>query len=174
DVMFRFFPLLKEQGETRALKGLLLLCLGICLASGLIIYCAVVILSPWLADRFYPNLNLSSLLRIYGCTILFSSFSGVYEPVLRIHDRFTAIVAPQVLGSLVTLALLCIYFATKSGVGGSPNGAYNVETVVAACALGALIQSVFPFIKALRLVRPILSGTRVNDAMRVLAGHRRE
>jgi O-antigen/teichoic acid export membrane protein len=173
DVMFRFFPLLKEKGETRALKGLLLLCLGICLASGLFIYGAVVILSPWLADRFYPSLNLSSLLRIYGCTILFSSFSGVYEPVLRVHDRFTAIVAPQVLGSLVTLALLCLYFAMRSGVAASPNGAYNVEIVVAAFALGALIQSVFPFIKALRLVRPVLSGASVNEAMRALAGYRR-
>src|SRR5947207_1607734 len=46
DVMFRFFPPLKEQKDAGALKGLLLLCLGICLASGLLIYGGVVILSP--------------------------------------------------------------------------------------------------------------------------------
>lgn len=173
DVMFRFFPLLKEQGETRALKGLLLLCFGICLASGVIIYSAVIILSPWLADRFYPNLELAPLLRIYGGTILLSSFSGIYEPVLRVHDRFTAIVAPQVLGSVVTLALLCIYFAMKFGAGVPTNGVYSLETVVAAFAFGALIQSGIPFVKALRLVRPVLSGVKIKEAMRVLAGQRR-
>src|SRR5947208_10037276 len=89
DVMFRFFPPLKEQGATLALKGLLVLCLGICLASGLLIYGIVFITSPRLADRFYPNLGLTPLFRIYGCTILLTSLSGVYEPILRIHDRFS-------------------------------------------------------------------------------------
>jgi O-antigen/teichoic acid export membrane protein len=173
DVMFRFFPLLNERGEKHALKGLLLLCLGICLASGLIIYGAVVILSPWLADRFYPGLEMTPLFRIYGCTILFSSFGGVYEPVLRVHDRFNAIVAPQILGSLVTLILLCIYFATRSGPGISANGGYSVGIVVAAFAVGALIQSVIPLIKALRLVKPFLSGAKFKEAMQTLAEHRR-
>jgi len=173
DVMFRFFPALREQADKRALKGLLVLCLGICLASGLIIYGGVVILSPWLANRFYPNLELAPLFRIYGYTILFSSFSGVYEPVLRLHDRFTAIVAPQVLGSLVTLALLGIYFATRSGTGVSSTEGQSITAVVAAFAVGAFIQSAVPMIKALRLVRPFLSGVSIREGVQALAAHSR-
>src|SRR5436305_6528398 len=63
DALFRFFPPLKERGATLALKGLLVLCLGICLASGLLIYGIVFITSPRLADRFYPNLGLTPLFR---------------------------------------------------------------------------------------------------------------
>lgn len=174
DVMFRFFLPLKEQGDARALKGLLLLCLGICLASGLVIYGGVVVLSPWLADRLYPNLGLTPLFNIYGCTVLVSAFSGVYEPILRVHDRFTSIVAPQVLGSLVTFVILCVYFATNLATGFSTNEGYSLKAIVAAFAVGALVQSVPPFVKALRLVRPVLLGVKAKEAMQALAAYRRD
>lgn len=171
DVMFRFFPPLKEQKDARALKGLLLLCLGISLASGLLIYGGVVVLSPWLTDRIYPNLGLAPLFKIYGCTVLVSAFSGVYEPILRIHDRFTAIVVPQVLGSLVILTLLSAYFATNFTAGAGGN---NLKAIVAAFAVGALVQSVPPLVQALRLVRRFLLGVKVTEAAQALRSHRRE
>ena len=174
DVMFRFFLPLKEQKDARSLKGLLLLCLGICLASGLLIYGGVVLLSPLLADRLYPNLGLAPLFNIYGCTIVFSTFSGVYEPILRVHDRFTSIVAPQVLGSLVTLAILCVYFATNLATDFSTSHGYNLKVIVSAFAIGALVQSVPPFVQALRLVSPLLSGVKAKDAVQALSGYRRE
>lgn len=174
DVMFRFFPPLKEQKDARALKGLLLFCLGISLASGLVIYGGVVVLSPWLADRLYPNLGLAPLFNIYGCTVLVSAFSGVYEPILRVHDRFTSIVAPQVLGSLITLAILCVYFATNLAPGSSTTVGYNLKAIVTAYAVGALVQSVPPLVQALRLVRPFLSGAKVKEAVQALAGYRRD
>src|SRR5205814_5560708 len=96
DVMFRFFQPLSEQRDDRTLKRLLLICLGISMASGLLIFSFVFILSPWLADRLYPGLALAPLFEIYACTVLVSAFSGFYEPILRIHDRFTSIVVPQV------------------------------------------------------------------------------
>ena len=165
DALFRFFPPLKERGASLSLKGLLVLCLGICLASGLLIYGIVFITSPRLADRFYPNLGLTPLFRIYGCTILLTSLSGVYEPILRIHDRFSSIIVPQILGSLVTLVFLCIYFLSKP--------AYNLEAVVVVFAVGALIQSVPPLTKSLRLVRPFLSGVGLGESLRALKEHRR-
>jgi O-antigen/teichoic acid export membrane protein len=164
DAMFRFFPWFKDREDDRSLKGLLLLCLGLCLASGVLIYGGVFILSPWLSNRFYPGLGLAPLFRIYGCTVLFTSFSGVYEPILRLHDRFSSVVAPQVLGSIVTLALLLIYSLSQPS--------YTLEAIVAAFAIGVLIQTVPPLIKALRLVRHFLSGPRVNESMRALNEHR--
>ncbi|MCM3871038.1 MAG: oligosaccharide flippase family protein [Pyrinomonadaceae bacterium] len=171
DVMFRFFQKLKDQEDARSLNGLLILCLGISLASGVLIYGGVLILSPWLADRVYPGLGLSPLLNIYGCTVLVSAFSGVYEPILRIYDRFTAIVVPQVLGSLVTLLLLCASFATNLA---SPAGGYNLKAIVAAFAIGGLVQSVPPLVQALRVVSPYLSVAKVREAAHSLAAHRRE
>jgi O-antigen/teichoic acid export membrane protein len=174
DVMFRFFPPLKEQSDARALKGLLLLCLAVCLASGVLIYGGVIVLSPWLANRLYPNLGLTPLFNIYGCTILVTAFSGVYEPILRVHDRFAATVAPQVVGSLVTFALLCVYFATHLASGFYTTDGYSLKAIVAAFAVGALMQSVPPLVQALRLVKPFLSGVRAKEAVRALAGYRRD
>ena len=174
DVMFRFFAQLQEQKDLRALKGLLILCLGISLASGLLIYGGVAVSSPWLADRLYPNLGLTPLFNIYGCTVLVSAFSGVYEPILRVHDRFTSIVAPQVLGSLVTFVILCVYFATNLATGFSGTGEYSLKSIVAIFAVGALVQSVPPLVQALRLVRPLLSAVKAKEAVQALAGYRRD
>ncbi|MFN2509834.1 MAG: lipopolysaccharide biosynthesis protein [Pyrinomonadaceae bacterium] len=174
DVMFRFFPPLKEENDARALKGLLLVCLGISLASGLLIYSFVVVLSPWLADRLYPNLGLAPLFKLYGCTILISAFSGVYEPILRIHNRFTSIVAPQVLGSLITLAILGVYFATIPASDSSINGGYSLKAIVVAFVVGALVQTMPPFVQALRLVWPCVSGVKAKEAVQALSRYRRD
>jgi O-antigen/teichoic acid export membrane protein len=171
DLMFRFFPSFKEHDQT-ALKGLLALCLTICLASALFIYGGVVVLSPWLANRLYPNLGLAPLFKIYGCTLLVSAFSGVSEPILRLHDRFVAIVLPQVLGSIATLALLGVYFATNKSF--AAGGAYDLKAIVAAFAIGSLVQSVPPLVQALKLVRSFLTEVKANEAWRGLRQYRRE
>jgi len=150
DVMFRFFQPLREQGEKRALRELLLFCLAICFASGLLIYVAVLLLSPWLAAHVYSNPELSQLFSIYGFTILVSAFSGVYEPLLRMYDRFSAIVFPQILGNLITLTLLVAYFVITGGV------VHDLRPIVLAFAIGALVQGIPPLVKALSLVRPYL------------------
>lgn len=149
DLIYRFFPPLKHEGDEGGLRYLLLFCLGSCLASGLLIYGVVLIISPWLAGHLYSHSSLSILFNIYGCTLLVSAFSGVYEPILRIYDRFSAVVVPQILGSALTLLALLIYFGTK------PAG-YDLRVVVTALAVGLLLQVIPPFVKALRLVRPLL------------------
>jgi O-antigen/teichoic acid export membrane protein len=164
DAVFRFFPAFKAQGDERSLKGLLLICLGICAGSGLLIYLLVLVLSPWLTNRFYPQLGLTPLLRIYGLTILLTSFSGVYEPILRLHDRFIAGIAPQVIGSVVTLGLLIAYFAREA--------VYDLEIVVAVFAIGGFIQTVPPLISALRIVRRFLQAPGFIESLHALRLHR--
>jgi O-antigen/teichoic acid export membrane protein len=171
DVMFRFFEQFKERGDTRSLKGLLILCLGVSLASGLLVCVGVLTLSPWLADRIYQSPGLSPLFNIYSCTVLVSAFSGVYEPILRIYDRFTAVVVPQVVGTLVTFALLCAYFAMN--LAGAADG-YNMKAIVGAFAIGGLVQSIPPLVQSLRLVRPYLSGVGIREAAHALGAYRRE
>jgi O-antigen/teichoic acid export membrane protein len=164
DALFRFFRQLEERGDAHALRGLLLLCLSLSIATGLLIAGAVFALSPWVAGRFYHSPGLAPLFRIYVCTVLFTSLREVYEPVLRIHDRFAAVVVPQALGGLATLAALAAYLSAA--------GAYDLRAVVAAFALGSLVQSVPPLVSALRLLRPRLSGLDLKAAARGLKRHR--
>lgn len=168
DVMFRFFVYLKEREDTRGLKGLLVFCLTVCLVSGLVIYGGVALLSPWLSERVYPGLGLAPLFNIYGCTVLVSAFSGVYEPILRLHDRFTSIVLPQVLGSMITLAILGAHFAGISA------DEYNLRTVIVAFTVGALAQSLPPLAHALHLITQFLSGAKAREALHALTAYRRE
>lgn len=165
DVMFRFFLPLKERGEARALQGILLLCLGISLITGLAIGGGVFALSSWVAGRFYRNPELAPLFKIYGLTVLVSAFREVYEPVLRIHDRFTSVVVPQVLGALATTAGLLAYTTTEVE-------RYDLRLIIAAFALGGLVQTLPPLALALRLVRPSLSGA--GSAARALSKYRSE
>ncbi|MEP6742224.1 MAG: oligosaccharide flippase family protein [bacterium] len=167
DVMFRFFPPLKEDADARALKDLLLFCLGICVASGLLIYVTVLVISPWLAEHIYSHAGLSTLFNIYGCTILVYAFSGIYEPILRIYDRFSAIVLPQILGSVFTLMALFIYFTTK-------REGYDLRVVVAAFTVGVLVQIIPPFVQALRLVSPFLVQVKGRETAPGLTKYRRQ
>ena len=166
DLMFRFFQPLKEAREDRALQGLLLLCLAISLATGLLIFCGVVALSPWLSGRLYRSPELAPLFGVYGCTVLFSSLGDVSGPILRMHDRFTALVAPQVLGGLTSLVILVAHVATAAR--------YNLTVVVAAFAAGALVQTAPPLVQSLRLVRPYLADVNLTLAARALAKYRPE
>jgi len=158
DAMFRFYHPLKEQADDHSVKRLLLVCLAMCLASGLLICSVVWILSPWLADQFYPGLALGPLFNIYACTILVSAFNGFYEPILRMHDRFTSIVVPQVLGSLCTLTILSVYFTAASG--------YDVKLIITAFAIGVLVQSIPPLVHALQIAKPHLMKRSTKAASR--------
>jgi O-antigen/teichoic acid export membrane protein len=166
DVMFRFYQPLREGQEERALQGLLLLCLGVSLAVGLLIFCGVLVLSPWLSESLYESPGLAPLFALYGCTVLFTTLGDVSGPILRMHGRFTALVVPQVLGGLATLLLIAAHTAAATR--------YSLSAVVAAFAVGAVIQAVPPLVQALRLVRPYLAGVNPTLAARALAPHRPE
>src|SRR5438270_1736870 len=73
DVIFRFFQEFREQKNTLALRGLLLISLGICLTAGLVVSSGVFISAQWIARRVYQNSSLVPLLRIYAGTVLISA-----------------------------------------------------------------------------------------------------
>jgi len=156
DLMFRFFPALRENDDGAGLRKLLMLAAGICFASGSLIYLGAVVLSSWLAERLYSHAELAPLFIIFGVTILISTFSGIYEPILRLYDRFATIVIPQVIGGVTTLVLLVIYLTGRSG-------GYDLRIIVAIFAIGSLIQSIPPFVAALSIARPFLKRTADPD-----------
>jgi O-antigen/teichoic acid export membrane protein len=98
--------------------------------------------------------------------VLVSAFREVYEPILRLHDRFTSVIVPQVAGALVTLTILAAYFATADG--------YNLKVIVLAFAIGVFVQAVPPLALALRLLQPSLAGLKMKPAVLALARYRHE
>lgn len=166
DLVLRLFQPLEERGDGRALQGLILLCLGLSLVTGLLVGCGVFALSPWISERFYHSAELAPLFRTYACAALLSALREVYEPVLRIRDRFTSVVLPQVLGGLTTLSILAVYFYSAD--------AYDLRVVVAAFALGVFVQTVPPLASVLRLMKASLSGIELKAAARSLNRYRRE
>lgn len=164
DVMFRFFPQFREERNVEALRALLLLCLGLSLVIGLLISSGVFLLAPWIADRFYQTSSLASLFRIYAVAVLVSSFGGVYQPILRIYDRFATVVVPQLLSKVTTAGLLAIYFATVNE--------RSLEPVIAAYMVGVLVQTVPPLIQTMRLVAPYLLARVKKSAVQVLREQR--
>lgn len=166
DLVFRLFQPLEERGDARALQGLLLLCLCLSLLTGLLVGVGVFALSPWISRRFYEGAELAPLFKIYACAALPSALREVYEPVLRIRDRFTSVVVPQVLGGLATLLILAAYFTSAES--------YDLRVVVAAFAAGVFVQALPPFASVLRLMRASLAGIEVKAAARSLGKYRRE
>ncbi|HVF42012.1 MAG TPA: hypothetical protein VM936_03320 [Pyrinomonadaceae bacterium] len=166
DLVFRLFQPLEERGDAPALQGLLLLCLALSLATGLLVCVGVFALSPWISERFYGGVELAPLFKIYACAALPYALREVYEPVLRIRDRFASVVVPQVLGGLATLAILAAHFASAD--------AYDLRVVVAAFAAGVFVQTLPPLASALRLMRASLAGIEFSAAARGLGKYRRE
>jgi O-antigen/teichoic acid export membrane protein len=166
DVLFRFFQPFKAQPSTGALQGLLLLCLTLCLAAGLLISIGTFLLSPWIADHFYHNLSLAPLLQIYAGTVLISAFSGFYDPVLRIHDRFLSLMIPRVLGRGLAVTILAIYLARA--------GKLTLQVVVVVLVIGLLFQTVPPLVHAIQLVRPYLANAGFSSCARALTPYRSE
>lgn len=167
DVLYRFYPQFEEEGNREALRGLLLGGLLICLGLGLLVGGGMLLVAPWMASFFYDDPALASLFRVYAGAVVFSAFTGFYTPILRIHDRFSSIIIPQVLGNAVTLCALLVYIL---GLGGRA-----LDVIVMAFAAGLVLQAVPPLVMALRLTAPYLrrpSGGR--GAWQALAPYKRE
>jgi O-antigen/teichoic acid export membrane protein len=90
-------------------------------------------------------------------TLVVFSFSGIYESILRLHDRFSVLLVSQIAGSLVSLIALSIYLLTLKG------SEYDLRIVVGIIAAGALIQGLPPLIKTLQLLKPYFADQSKKD-----------
>lgn len=151
DAIFRFFQPLKEQNDTAGIRRLVCVCFGLGLASCLVIFLGVFFFSDTLARNFYSDQNLAGLFKISAIMLLVVSFSGIYEPILRLHDRFSFFVVWNIVGGLITLTVLSTYFLT---LGGRP---YDLRVVVWTTTGGVLIQGLPPLLKSLQLLKPYVA-----------------
>jgi O-antigen/teichoic acid export membrane protein len=167
DVLYKYLPAFEESNSETAAKGLLVLGLTICAVLGGVVAGGIFFTSEWIAKSFYEDANLSSGFRIYAAGVVFAAFSGFYRPILRLRDRFSLLIVPQVLGQFVTLVFLGVYLL---GVGGR-----QFNLIIAAFAGGMLIRSLVPLVAALRLSAPHLSGWwKLRDEWKALSPYRQE
>jgi O-antigen/teichoic acid export membrane protein len=166
DVLFRFFQEFKSQRRNDELQALLLMCLALCLIVGISISVTVFLSADFIARRVYHNPDLAQLLRVYAGTVLLSSFSGFYDPLLRVHDRFLNLIIPRLLGRILTVTVFAIYFIQGRFL--------YLSLVVIVLAAGVIVQTGPPLIYALRLVRPFLAIRGWKSLPGALAPHRRE
>ncbi len=149
DLLFRFYPQFKSEQNKGALQGLLYLSLLLSLTIGLLISFGVFVSAPWFCEKFYDNKELANSFRIFAPVMLFSNFQGFYTTILRLHDRFSCVVVPQIFGTLITFTLLVFYFLM--GITD-----YKIEWVIVFFALGTIAQSLIPLVISLRITSPVL------------------
>lgn len=147
DVLYQLYPQLRERQDTPALRDLLRLCLGLSLVVGLLIGGGVFLAGNWIARTFYEP-ALAPLFRLFALTVLLSAFTGVYETLLRLHDRFAVVIVPGILSSLMVFLGLLAYFLTHA--------AYAIEQVVLLMSLGIIARCLPPFALSLWLERDVL------------------
>jgi O-antigen/teichoic acid export membrane protein len=150
DAIFRFFQPLKEEKDFASIRRLLLTSFGLSLMSCVVLLVVILACSGILSSSVYHDPDLSVLFRLIAITLLVSSFSGIYESILRLHDRFSFLLASQVVGSAASLVALSVYLLTLHGTD------YDLRVVVGIVTGGILIQGVPPLIKALKILKPYL------------------
>jgi O-antigen/teichoic acid export membrane protein len=167
DFIYRFYPQFLENDDISALRGVLLLSLGLSGIVGLVIAGGVFATAPWIAQRLYQDNVYRSLFQVYAVSAFFSSFDGFHTAVLRLHDRFASVVIPQVLGAFFTLILLLIYLINPS--------TYRLDFVLAFMVVGTITTTTPSFLLALRSVWSYLFPQQPTEpAIHALSRHQRK
>lgn len=144
DVLYQLYPQFRQRQDEHAVRDLLWLCLGLSLLVGLLIGGGVFLAAGWIARTFY-DASLTPMFRIFALTVLLTAFTGVYETILRLHDRFASVIVPNILSSLVVFVGLLIYFLTRTS--------YSLAHVIAIVSLGVVVRCLPPLAQSLWLER---------------------
>ena len=143
DVFFRFFPEFKEHEEKSAIQGLLVLGLVLSLIISSLIAVGIYFSVSFIAKNFYNDETLAVLLKVYIIAGFFIGFKGFFTAMLRLHDKFSHIVAPEVFGSLFIVIALSIYFLGTQE--------YSLISVVFILAIGSVFKTLIPLVLSLKI-----------------------
>ena len=166
DLLYSLVPQFEADDDAAAIKGLVILTAALSLAVGLIIGCGVFAAAPWIASVLYDDAGLAWPFRVYAITVILSSVSGVFPPILRLADRFAVIVMAGLVRSLLTLGLLAGYFASADS--------YSIAWVVGILGCGILAESVLISIAARRHIWRYWTAGAGSSAAAALLKYRSE
>lgn len=165
DLLFRFLPEMEREGDRGAVSALHRLALGICIALSAIILALTFVGGRWASLHLYRDLSLHPLLLISSIYAVFAPFTMYASGVLRLRNRFSWLVAPQVAGGVITLVLLALLFFVRQR--------NDLITVVWAIALGQMVGAAVPVLLSIWLARKEIAAPGGLFSFTALAPHRR-
>jgi O-antigen/teichoic acid export membrane protein len=170
NLLYRLYSQFDKDQDRLVQKGLVILIILLNTLVGFTLSAGSFIAAPFLARIVFRSTEIETALRIYALSAFFFPYREFLGGILQLHDRFAALVVPQVIGNLVTLGLLAWHLLGAE----SP----QIELVTLAFAAGSLTQilpSLFlamstmrhldlthgalAGIRALRPYRPIIART---------------
>jgi O-antigen/teichoic acid export membrane protein len=148
DLIFRFFPEFSERGDIGGLRTLYFVGIGLSVCIGLLLNLSVFLLAPWISENIYHDAGVALPFQIYSFTALLWASEGFSISILRMKDRFVAVILPKVIGTLTSVILYFIYFHFSD--------TYSIAIVVAILGLEVGIQAFIPLLQALKEISPYL------------------
>lgn len=166
DLLYRYYPEFEEEGRWGDLRALLFLALGINVTFAVVLAGGSMLAAPVISRVLYSDPSLTPMLRIYAIAIFLLVFEEVYATLLRLSDRFAAIVVPQVMGRAASLGLLGTYLLTRSD--------YDLSVVMSCLVVGAAVQTVPPMVMSAEGVVRAFRRGREESVWTVLRRRRRQ
>jgi O-antigen/teichoic acid export membrane protein len=145
DVMFRFLPDLERTGDRKAIAALHRLMLTICAGIAGLILVVVLFGGRWLSLVLYKDVSIHPLLLISLVYAVFAPFTLYASGVLRLRNRFSWLVGPEVAGGLISLLLLVWVLIIQASS--------DLVPVMWSIASGMAVGIVVPVLLSLFLVR---------------------
>ena len=152
ETLYKFWPQYEIEKDTAALRTLFLLAFGVSGGVGLLCLIAVLTTADWVALTLYEDASLTLPLRLYAGAIVLLSLNGVASTLLRLEDRFAAVIIPQVVGGILTLLLLIAYAVAAE--------TYQIRVVVLIFLVGIIAQATPTVVQAFRSTYRRIGGVR--------------
>jgi O-antigen/teichoic acid export membrane protein len=146
DLIYRFLPEFENAQDPEKVSALLRLSLLICFSACGVVFMLVVFGGQWIAENVYRDQSLYPLLVIQMTSGALMPLEEFSKGLLRIRDRFSALIFPQVAGtaiSVVLVAVLIFFFNLTS-----------LPHVIGALVVGQIFGLLVPFVASLKLFWP--------------------
>lgn len=164
DLLFRFLPHFEKDKDAPAAAALFQLSLLLCGCMALVLAGIVFFAGEWICARLYGDTSLWPLMRVYLAAGMAMTFSDFSIGILRMRDRFTSVVAPQVIGNASALVLVLIYMLISGG--------RSLTVIMGLFALGHGVSAIGPLLLSLRLLPGGALTQRVSLSCSALRPHR--
>ena len=144
DLIYKFLPQFEEQKDFECISALLRFSLLTCILLGLFIFIITFWFGDWIVINLYHIPNLYNLLLVHMFASIFIPFREFSSGILRLKNRFSLIVIPEVSGGIISLLLICyLFFIYKNS---------DLFWIITAITIGNFVAYFLPFIISLIIV----------------------
>ena len=164
DLIFRFLPQFEKEENQDKIRALLQLSVFLCAVLSVIIILITIGGGKWAAVNLYKDESLYRLLQLYLLAGMLSPFNEFSNAILRIKNRFSAIVIPQVAGGITSLILIIICVVGF--------GIIDLFYFLGALVVGVMISRAIPLAMSLYIVKKHIFTLKINGFHALLQNRR--